>query len=134
MGGDNCPRAEVGGSIMAAKSLGVRVVLVGREDVVRRELDLHDGWRHLPIEIHRASEVITMHDSAARAVRTKKDSSIRVASRLVREGTAHGLVSAGNTGAVMATAKMVQGVVPGVDRPALASVFPTLKGTPAVMV
>jgi glycerol-3-phosphate acyltransferase PlsX len=67
-------------------------------------------------------------------VRTKKDSSIRVASRLVREGAAHGFVSAGNTGAVMATAKMVQGVVPGVDRPALAQVFPTLKGTPAIMV
>lgn len=119
---------------MAARSPGVRIILVGQEDVVRRELDTHDGWRSLPIEIHHASEHITMHDSAARAVRTKKDSSIRVASRLVREGVAHGLVSAGNTGAVMATAKMVQGVVPGVDRPALATVFPTLKGTPAVMV
>ena len=75
-----------------------------------------------------------MEDSAAKAVRTKKDCSIRVASRLVREGVAHGFVSAGNTGAVMATAKMVQGVVPGVDRPALASVFPTLKGTPVVVV
>jgi glycerol-3-phosphate acyltransferase PlsX len=84
--------------------------------------------------VHHASEYVTMHDSAARAVRTKKDSSIRVASRLVRDGLAHGFVSAGNTGAVMATAKMVQGVVPGVDRPALASVFPTLRGTPAVMV
>ena len=75
-----------------------------------------------------------MEDSAAKAVRTKQDSSMRVASRLVREGVAHGFVSAGNTGAVMATAKMVQGVVPGVDRPALASVFPTLKGTPVVVV
>ena len=134
MGGDHCPKAEVGGALQAAKSLGVRVILTGREDVVRRELDLHEGWRNLPIEIRHASEQITMHDSAARAVRTKKDSSIRVASRLVREGIAHGVVSAGNTGAVMATAKMVQGTVPGVDRPALASVFPTLKGTPAVMV
>ena len=59
---------------------------------------------------------------------------MRVASRLVRDGVAHGFVSAGNTGAVMATAKMVQGVVPGVDRPALAPVFPTLKGTPVVVV
>lgn len=134
MGSDDCPKAEVGGAILAAKSLGVRVILVGPEDVVRKELDTHEGWRSLPIEIRHASEYITMHDSAARAVRTKKDSSIRIASRLVREGAAHGVVSAGNTGAVMATAKMVQGVVPGVDRPALASVFPTLKGTPAVMV
>jgi len=134
MGSDNCPKAEIGGALLAARTLGVRIILVGPEDVVRRELETHEGWRSLPIEIHHASEFITMHDSAARAVRTKKDSSIRVASRLVREGVAHGFVSAGNTGAVMATAKMVQGVVPGVDRPALASVFPTLKGQPAVMV
>jgi len=134
MGSDDCPKAEIGGAVLAARSLGVRVVLVGLEDVIRRELDTHENWRHLPIDIHHASEYITMNDSAARAVRTKKDSSIRIASRLVRDGLAHGVVSAGNTGAVMATAKMVQGVVPGVDRPALASVFPTLKGTPAVMV
>jgi glycerol-3-phosphate acyltransferase PlsX len=75
-----------------------------------------------------------MGDSAGKAVRAKKDSSIRVASRLVREGVAQGLVSAGNTGAVMATAKLVQGMLPGVDRPALASAFPTLSGTPAVMI
>ena len=66
-----------------------------------------------------------MEDSAARAVRSKRDSSVRVASRLVRDGIAQGFVSAGNTGAVMATAKMVQGVIPGVDRPALAGIFPT---------
>ena len=134
MGSDNCPRAEVGGASACRPTLGVRIILVGPEDVVRRELDKHEGWRSLPIEIHHASEFITMDDSAARAVRTKKDSSIHVASRLVREGVAHGFVSAGNTGAVMATAKMVQGVVPGVDRPALAGVFPTLKGHPVVVV
>jgi glycerol-3-phosphate acyltransferase PlsX len=134
MGGDHCPRTEVSGAIMAVKSFDVRVILVGREDVVRRELEQHDGWDHSLIKVHHASEQITMEDSAAKAVRVKKDSSIRIASRLVREGVAHGMVSAGNTGAVMATAKMVQGVVRGVDRPALASIFPTLKGTPAVMV
>ncbi|MBC8166100.1 MAG: phosphate acyltransferase PlsX [Bryobacteraceae bacterium] len=134
MGSDDCPKAEISGAILAARSLGVRILLVGHEEVVRRELEQHDGWQDLPIEIHHASEHITMHDSAARAVRSKKDSSIRVASRLVRDNLAHGFVSAGNTGAVMATAKMVQGVVPGVDRPALAQVFPTLKGTPAVIV
>jgi glycerol-3-phosphate acyltransferase PlsX len=134
MGGDHCPKAEVSGAILASRSLGVKVILVGREDVVRRELESHESYDRSLIEIFHASEQITMEDSAAKAVRTKKDSSIRVASRLVRDGVAHGLVSAGNTGAVMATAKLVQGVVPGVDRPALASVFPTLKGTPAVMV
>src|SRR6266852_8349572 len=134
MGGDHAPKPEVEGAIRAAKTLGVKVVLVGREDVVRRELESHDGYAKLPIEIHHASEQITMQDSAARSVRTKRDSSLRVASRLVRDNCALGFVSAGNTGAVMATAKMVQGVVPGVDRPALAGVFPTLSGSPVVMV
>jgi glycerol-3-phosphate acyltransferase PlsX len=134
MGGDHAPKPEVEGAIQAAKTLGVKVVLVGREDVVRRELDSHEDSASLPIDVHHASEQITMHDSAARAVRSKRDSSLRVASRLVRDGCAQGFVSAGNTGAVMATAKMVQGVVPGVDRPALAGVFPTLSGSPVVMV
>lgn len=134
MGGDHCPKAEVSGAILATKAYDVRVILVGREEVVRRELGQHEGWDRSRIVIQHASEQVTMEDSAAKAVRTKKDSSIRVASRLVREGIAHGFVSAGNTGAVMATAKMVQGVVPGVDRPALASVFPSLKGTPVVVV
>jgi glycerol-3-phosphate acyltransferase PlsX len=75
-----------------------------------------------------------MEDSAAKAVRAKKDSSIRVACRLVRDGAAAGVVSAGNTGAVMATAKLVQGVVPGVERPALATTLPTRAGKPAVVV
>jgi len=134
MGGDHAPKPEVEGAIRAAKTLGVKVVLVGREDVVRRELDSHEDSAFLPIEVHHASEQITMQDSAARAVRSKRDSSMRVASRLVRDGCAQGFVSAGNTGAVMATAKVVQGVVPGVDRPALAGVFPTLSGSPVVMV
>ena len=134
MGGDHCPKAEVSGAILATKSYNVRVILVGREDVVRPELEQHHGWDTNRILIQHASEQITMDESAAKAVRTKKDSSIRVASRLVREGVAHGMVSAGNTGAVMATAKMVQGVVPGVNRPALAQVFPSMKNAPVVVV
>ena len=135
MGGDHAPKFEVEGAVRGARTLGVKVLLVGREDVVRRELREHDGYRDLPIEIVHASEVITMEDSAARAVRSKRDSSMRVAARLVRDGVAEGFVSAGNTGAVMATAKMVQGVVPGVYRPALAGAFPTIiKGSPVVVV
>lgn len=134
MGGDHAPKPEVEGAIRAVKSLPVEVILVGRQDVVERELAEFPEWRSLPIRVQHASEVITMDDSAAKAMRTKKDSSVRVASRLVRDGVAHGFVSAGNTGAAMATAKTVQGVIKGVDRPALASVFPTLKGSPAVMV
>jgi phosphate acyltransferase len=75
-----------------------------------------------------------MEDSAGKAMRNKRDSSIRVAARLVRDGAADGVVSAGNTGAVMATVKTVQGMLPGVARPALASAFPTVKGTPVVVV
>ncbi len=133
MGGDNAPQSEVEGALQAASSLGVKVILVGRQEVLRRELARHD-WAGLPIEIVHASEVVTMEDRAARAFRTKRDSSLRVASRLVRDGLAQGFVSAGNTGAAMATAKMVQGVVQGVDRPALAGIFPTMEGPPVVVV
>jgi glycerol-3-phosphate acyltransferase PlsX len=134
MGGDHAPKAEVEGAVRAAKSLGIQIILVGREDVVKKELALYEETRSLPIQIVHASERVTMEDGAAKSLREKRDSSIRVACRMVRDGIAQGLVSAGNTGAVMVTAKMVQGTVPGVDRPALASAFPTLRGTPAVMV
>jgi glycerol-3-phosphate acyltransferase PlsX len=107
---------------------------VGKEDVLKRELALHPGALDLPIQIHHASEVVTMDDSAAKSFRGKKDSSIRVACRMQRDGEVDGVVSAGNTGACMATAKMVQGMIRGVDRPALASAFPTGKGTPVVVV
>jgi phosphate acyltransferase len=134
MGGDHAPKAEVDGAIRAARALSVKIILVGKQDILERELALHEGAGELPIEIQHASEQVTMEDSAAKAVRTKRDSSIRVAARLVRDGIAQGVVSAGNTGAAMATVKMVQGMIPGVDRPALASAFPTLKGTPVVVV
>jgi len=134
MGGDYAPKSEVEGAIQAVKSLNVGVILVGLEDVIRRELKRHPSASGLPIEVHHASEVITMEDSAAKAVRTKKDSSIRIAARLLREGRVQGVVSAGNTGAVMATTKVVQGMIRGVDRPALASAFPTMKGKPVVVV
>jgi glycerol-3-phosphate acyltransferase PlsX len=133
MGGDHFPKPEIEGAIQAAKTLDVRMILVGREDAIRKELDRHPGWRQLPLEIRNATQQITMEESAGKAVRAKKDSSIRIAARLVRDGTAQCMVSAGNTGAVMATAKMVLGMLPGVDRPALGAEFPTLSGSPAVM-
>lgn len=134
MGGDNAPKSEVEGAIRAASSLGVGIVLVGKEDVLRRELKEHPSAADLPIRIEHASEVVTMEDAAAKAVRSKKDSSIRVACRLLRDREVQGVVSAGNTGACMVTAKTVCGMIRGVDRPALASAFPTLKGTPVVVV
>ena len=134
MGGDHAPKAEVEGAVRAARSLGVKVLLVGRREPVERELALYEDHRNLPIEVVEAPDVVTMEDSAAKAFRSKPNSSIRVASRLVKSGQAQGLVSAGNTGAVMATAKIVQGVVPGVDRPGLAGIFPTMTGRPVVVV
>lgn len=133
MGSDRAPEPEVEGAVQAARDLGIRVALVGREPVLQPLLDRHAAGLRLPITIRHASEHVTMEDNAAEAMRAKRDSSIRVACRMVREGEAAGVVSAGNTGAVMATAKTVHGMLPGVKRPALASVFPTLKSRPAVM-
>ncbi len=123
MGADRHPKPEVEGAILATRHSKVRVILVGQQDLIRAELNNHSGASSLPIEIVHASEHISMHDKAAQAVRQKRDSSMRVGLRLVREGKAHGFVSAGNTGAMMATTKMVLGALPGVDRPALAAVF-----------
>jgi glycerol-3-phosphate acyltransferase PlsX len=110
MGGDHAPKSEIEGSLRAVRHLPVEVILVGQEDVLRAELNAHHpGWEKLPIRLHHASEVVTMDDSAGKALRTKKDSSIRVACRLMHEGSAMGVVSAGNTGAVMATSKTVNG-------------------------
>jgi glycerol-3-phosphate acyltransferase PlsX len=134
LGGDHAPKPEVEGAIRAVKTLGVKVLLVGQADLVKAELEKHAGYRDLPIEIVNASERITMEDSPAKAARSKKDSSMHVGSRLVADGNAHGFVSAGNTGACMAIAKMVQGKIKGVDRPAIATVMPTRTGKPVVIV
>jgi phosphate acyltransferase len=135
MGGDHAPESEIAGAVAAAREYGHEVILVGQQQLLADKLRAFPEAAKLPIRIVNATEFITMDDSAAKAVRTKKDSSIRVACRLVRDGEADGVVSAGNTGAVMATAKMVMRPIPGVERPALASVFPTAKGPdhPAVM-
>jgi len=127
MGSDNSPHSEVEGAIQAAKAYGVRVLLVGKEQVLTPLLR-NAGGDGQSIEIRNASEVVSMDEKPSVALRRKKDSSMRVAVQLVRSGEASGLVSAGNTGAVMAISKMVLGVVPGVDRPALAAVLPTLNG------
>ncbi len=132
MGSDRAPKPEIEGAIHAARQYGVRVLLVGPESTVKAELDRHPSAARLPLEIVPATEVITMEDKVE-AIRAKRDSSMRVGLRMVREGSASGFVTAGNTGAAMATAKIVLGAVPGVDRPALAAVFPTAPGNPAML-
>ena len=132
MGSDHAPESEIRGSIAACRKLDVRVVLVGREERVRPALDLALNGEHLPIDVLHAEQWISMEDKAASVIRSKPNSSMRVGLKRVREGTAAGFFTAGNTGAAMATAKMVLGMLPGVDRPALAALLPTTAG-PALL-
>src|SRR5260370_35138535 len=132
MGGDLAPKPEVEGAIRAATSLNVKVILVGMEDVLRKELSLHANADHLPIRIHHASEVVTMEDSAAKAMRTKKDSSIRIASRLQREGLAQGVVSAGETPPGRAPPHKGPGQIKGGGDPPPPPAIPPPQRTPAL--
>ncbi len=132
MGGDNAPAAIVQGAINAARN-GTPVILVGPEGVVRAELARLKVRGELPIEVHHASEVVEMHDHPGQAMRRKKDNSIRVCFELVKSGRASAMVSAGNSGAVMAGAIFVLGRPPGVERPAIISALPAQKGSPILL-
>lgn len=133
MGSDKSPEPELRGAIAACRLLPVRVHLVGPHERIAPALQEHLRGEVLPIEVVHASEWIAMDEKAALAVRSKRDSTMRVGLKLVREGRARGFVTAGNTGAAMATAKMVLGTLEGVDRPALATILPTMLGTPCVL-
>ena len=145
MGSDKAPDPEIRGAILACRQLDVRVHLVGPEDLLRPKLRealkatarpaFPGGAKkaRLPIFMVQASEWISMEDKAAQAVRSKRDSSMRVGLKMVREGRAAGFFTAGNTGAAMATAKMVLGSLAGVDRPALSAVLPTSTGALCVL-
>ena len=132
MGGDNAPGEVVLGAIQAAREYSMGVYLVGREEVIRAELAKHDtGGLDLPI-IH-TDEVIEMDEHPASAVRRKKNASMTLALQLVRDGSALGAVSAGNSGAMMATSLFTLKRIEGVDRPALGAVFPTRDGVSFVL-
>ncbi|HEY0264017.1 MAG TPA: phosphate acyltransferase PlsX [Granulicella sp.] len=137
MGSEKAPEPEVRGAILACRQFDVRVHIAGPEEIIRPVLRHHLGQRvrgeHLPIFIVPASEWINMDDKAAQAVRAKRDSSMRVGLRMVREGRAAAFFTAGNTGAAMATAKMVLGMLAGVHRPALATILPTTSGSPSIL-
>lgn len=132
MGGDNAPAVEVEGAVAAARERKIAITLVGDEPRLRQELSRHniDG---LDIDIHHASEVVGMHDSASDAVRKKRNSSVRVAFELVKEGKACAAVSAGNSGATMAAGMFVLKRIAGIERPAIAQIFPTLNGQTLVL-
>ena len=126
MGGDNAPGVEVEGAIAAAReSAGaIEIVLVGKRDLLEAEIAKHGGG-DLPVSVVHADEAVAMGESAASAVRRKRNASIVVAADLHKRGLVHGLVSAGNTGAVVASALLGLGMLPNVRRPAIAGLFPT---------
>lgn len=123
MGGDNAPGEIVAGAVRAARELGVRVALVGRPEPIVAELAKH-GAKPDGVSVVAASEVVEMDEQAAQAARHKKDSSIVVGLRMVKEGEAGAFVSAGNTGAVMAAAIMYLGRIKGIERPTLVALMP----------
>lgn len=129
MGGDHGPHVTVPAALnYLRQSENVDIVLVGLTDVIEAELKAHKASVSSRLRIHHASEVVTMDDPPALALRSKKDSSMRVAIDLVKSGEANACVSAGNTGALMATARFVLKTLPGIDRPAIATILPTVKG------
>ena len=132
MGGDFGPPVTIPGALAAARKGGFRLLLVGIESVVREELARHDT-SGVSLDLVHASEVALMGEKPSDILRRKKDASIQVACRLVKEGHAHGLVSPGHSGATVACGMFIMGRIPGVERPALATVMPTEKA-PTIIV
>ncbi|MBC7756348.1 MAG: phosphate acyltransferase PlsX [Bdellovibrio sp.] len=129
MGGDHGPHVTVPAVLAALKKDNqLNVVLVGLEDAIQAELKAHKSTTSPRLRIHHASEVVLMDESPQSALKNKKDSSMRVAINLVKSGEANACVSAGNTGALMATARYVLKMLPGIDRPAIASTLPSENG------
>lgn len=134
MGGDHGPHVTVPAALAVLdRDPAVNIILVGLRDVLEAELAAHKRTAGARLRIHEASEVVTMDDPPAIAMRNKKDSSMRVAIDLVKSGEAHAAVSAGNTGALMAISRFVLKTLPGIDRPAICTVLPTLKGRAYVL-
>ncbi|HJW84515.1 MAG TPA: phosphate acyltransferase PlsX [Anaerolineae bacterium] len=131
MGGDHAPSVVVDGAVQAARDFGVQIILVGQEDAVRVELAKH-STAGLPVRVVHASEVIEMHEHTL-AVKEKKDNSMSIGMRLVKQGEADAFVTAGNTGGALAAALFTLGRIRGIDRPGLCSVFPASL-TPAVLI
>ncbi len=129
MGGDHGPQVVIPAAISALqKHNDVELILVGDEVTLQAALAQQDPADKARLHIHHASQIVAMDESPQTALRSKKDSSMRVAINLVKEGLAAACVSAGNTGALMATARFVLKTLPGIERPAIVSALPTMKG------
>ena len=128
MGGDNAPEATVEGAVMAAREYETEIILTGLSDQIHSILNRLDPDHHLSIQVVHADEVVEMHDSPSKVLRSKRKSSMKIGLDLVKEGTASAFLSAGNTGAVLAYSTIILRPLKGVDRPAIAIQLPTLKG------
>jgi len=129
MGGDHGPKITVPASINALTRYDqLHIILVGDKELIEKELQ-KNKYTNTRLSIQHASEVVEMDESPQSALKNKKDSSMRVAINLIKEEKAQACVSAGNTGALMATARYVLKMLPGIDRPAIASSLPSQKGT-----
>jgi len=127
MGGDHAPRAVVEGAILAAKERRIDLVLIGDEPLIRAELARHQ-FEGVTISVVHTDEVVGMDESPAIAMRKKKHASIKVAIEMMGKGEANAVVSAGNTGATLAASILVLHPIRGIDRPAIATLIPTLNG------
>ncbi len=132
MGGDHAPEAIVAGAVEAAKAYGITISLVGKPDVLEAELKKH-SIAGLSLPIVPASQVIEMDDKPAQAVRSKHDSSMVVACKMVKRGEAQAFVTAGNTGGAMTAGILHMGRIRGIARPALIGPFPTIKGMTLIL-
>ncbi|HUN69028.1 MAG TPA: phosphate acyltransferase, partial [Burkholderiales bacterium] len=129
MGGDHGPRVTVPAALEFRRAHpDVDLVLVGLRDAIETQLAAHQGAAGPNLRVQHAAEVVAMDESPVKALRFKKNSSMRVAVNLVKGGEAHACVSAGNTGALMAISRFVLKTLPGVDRPAIATVLPNMLG------
>lgn len=133
MGGDNAPREIVAGAILAAKEYNIDILLVGDEELINQELRKKSSDTLSNVFVCNAEESILMDESPSQAVRRKRKSSIHVGLKLVKKGEASAFFSAGNTGAVMAASKLILRTLDGVDRPAIATVFPNEKGNTVML-
>ena len=127
MAGDRAPEETIRGAVEAVREQPIRLLLVGPEEPVRSELARYDV-QGLPLEVVPAAEVISMEEHAVGAVRSRRNSSVVVGMNLVRSGAAEAFVSTGHSGAAMAAAVFVLGRIEGVERPSLATLFPTIHG------
>jgi glycerol-3-phosphate acyltransferase PlsX len=135
MGGDIGPEVVVPAAlrVLTAADRPLRLILVGQDDILTAQLARLKAKDHPGIVVRHASQLVRMDESPAQALRVKKDSSMRVAINLVKQGEADACVSAGNTGALMATSRFVLKTLPGIDRPAICTTLPTVRGHTRVL-